>query len=327
MTPPGAYRKCRDLSGRFDELSSRLGQEAVLMIADERVLFLHPHVKAALTGNHRTLVQLKAGERVKSLSTLQSLTERALVLPRKLTLLAIGGGTIGDVATVFAHTFKRGVGRLIHVPTTLLAAVDSSVGGKGAVNVAGTKNVLGVFHAADEAWLCAELFTTLTEGQRREGRIEAWKMVVTLDARRWARWCKTAPDDQELIRTSRALKHSLVARDPYEGKGLRVVLNFGHTMGHAIESLSGFRVRHGEAVGLGMLYALDVGVELGITPRRVADEVERSLPLAPGARAQLARWLAPSHAAGLRALISADKKGGMILLRRPGQWLLRRVSA
>ncbi len=327
MTAPGAYRKCRDVSGRFEKVAARLGPDAVLAIADARVLSLHPHVKRALASKNVTLVQLKAGEQVKSLKTLDFLTQRALVLPRKLTLLAIGGGTIGDVATVFAHTFKRGVGRLIHVPTTLLAAVDSSVGGKGAVNVAGTKNVLGVFHAADEAWLCSELFTTLSQSQRREGRIEAWKMVVTLDARRWARWSQMAPDDEELVRSSRALKHSLVMRDPYETKGLRVVLNFGHTLGHAIESLSRFRVRHGEAVGLGMLYALDVGAELGITPRRVADEVERSLPLAPGARQQLARWLAPSNAAALRALFRADKKGGMILLRRPGQWLLHRVGA
>lgn len=316
---PGAYTKCRDVSGRF-ETRARTLEGPVLAIADEKVLRLHPHVLRALAGQNITLVCLKAGERVKSLTTLERLTKSALNLPRKLTLLAIGGGTIGDVATVFAHTFKRGVGRLIHVPTTLLAAVDSSVGGKGAVNVAGTKNVLGVFHAADEAWLCAELFTTLTQAQRREGRIEAWKMVVTLDAKRWSGWTKAAPSDDELVRTSRALKHSLVTKDPYETKGLRVVLNFGHTLGHAIESLSGYRVRHGEAVGLGILFALDVGVERGVTPRSVAQAVERSLPLARGARAQLAQWL--EKRAALREVMRADKKGGMILLRRPGSWVL-----
>jgi 3-dehydroquinate synthase len=308
---------------RFDTLVPRLGDGPVFAIADERVLALHPHLRRALAAaKNVTLVALKAGERVKSLRTLELLTKRALKLPRKLTLLAIGGGTIGDVATVFAHTFKRGVGKLIHVPTTLLAAVDSSVGGKGAVNVAGTKNVLGVFHFADEAWLCPEVFTTLTEAQRREGRIEAWKMVVTLDAKKWKQWSKAAPDDQELITTARALKHALVSKDPFETKGLRVVLNFGHTLGHAIESLSGYRVRHGEAVGLGMLYALDVGVKEGVTPAAVAQEVEQALPLAPGARQQLARWLVPSKRAALRALIRADKKEGMILLRRPGSWMI-----
>ncbi len=147
----------------------------MLVIADARVLRLHGSRGLALKQPNVTLVPLTAGEGAKSLATLERLTKRALALPRKLTVLAIGGGTIGDVATVFAHTFKRGVGRLVHVPTTLLAAVDSSVGGKGAVNVAGAKNVLGVFHAADEAWLCRELFTTLTErsgarGGSRRGR-------------------------------------------------------------------------------------------------------------------------------------------------------------
>ncbi len=316
---PGDYKKCRDVVGRFDALVPRL-EGTVLAVADEKVLRLHPHVERALAREHITLIALKAGERVKSLTTLERLTKSALTLPRKLTLLAIGGGTVGDVATVFAHTFKRGVGKLIHVPTTLLAAVDSSVGGKGAVNVAGTKNVLGVFHAADEAWLCSEVFTTLSESQRREGRIEAWKMVVTLDAKRWARWTKHAPSDDELVRASRELKHSLVTKDPYETKGLRVVLNFGHTLGHAIESLSRYRVRHGEAVGLGMLFALDVGVDRGVTPRLVAESVERSLPLGRGARAQLAQWL--TNRAGLKEIMRADKKGGMILLRRPGSWVM-----
>ncbi len=313
-------KKSRDTSGRFDTLLARETTAPIFAVADERVLKLHPHVRRALAKTNVTLVELKAGESAKSLKTIERLTKKALTLPRKLTLLAIGGGTIGDVATVFAHVFKRGVGKLIHVPTTLLAAVDSSVGGKGAVNVAGTKNVLGVFHFADEAWLCPELFTTLTDSQRREGRIEAWKMAVTLDAKRFQQWSRSAPDDLELIRTSRALKHSLVAKDPFETKGLRVVLNFGHTLGHAIESMSRYRVRHGEAVGLGMLYALDVGVKLGVTPQQVAKEVEQALPLPRGARAQLAKWL--KHEREIRELVRADKKEGMILLRRPGRWVM-----
>jgi 3-dehydroquinate synthase len=98
------------------------------------------------------------------------------------------------------------------------------------------------------------------------------------------------------------------------------VLNFGHTLGHAIESMSRYRVRHGEAVGLGMLYALDVGVRLGVTPEKVAKEVEASLPLARSARVKLAKWLTKLPA--LRELMRADKKEGMILLRRPGRWMM-----
>lgn len=316
---PGSYVKCADVSGRFDALVSRLDGPA-LAIADARVLKLHPHVGRALRARGVTVLSLRAGEAAKSLRVLERLTRDALALPRALTVLAIGGGTIGDVATVFAHTFKRGVRRFIQVPTTLLAAVDSSVGGKGAVNVAGAKNVVGVFHAADEAWLCAELFETLTEAQRREGRLEAWKMVVMLDARTFARWSRVAPADDELLHVSRALKHALVERDPYETKGLRVALNFGHTLGHVIEALSKYRVRHGEAVGLGMLYALDEGVRRGVTPREVAVAVERALPLAKNARAELTKWTGARFARETARLLAADKKAGWILLERPGRW-------
>lgn len=319
---PGAYKECRDYHGPFDALAARLGEGPALALVDARVLALHPHVRRALSRKNVTLVAKRAGERLKTLQALEELCQRALWAPRQLTMLAVGGGTIGDLATVFAHTFKRGVARLIHAPSTLLAAVDSSVGGKGALNVAGVKNALGVFHAADEAWLCPELFTTLSQAQRREGRLEAWKMAVVLDARRWRRWSEAPPDDDGLMVSSRALKHALVKRDPYDTKGLRLALNFGHTLGHAIESLSGHKVRHGDAVGLGMLYALDLGVALGVTPRSLAREVERSLPLARGARRQLERWLAPPHRAALRGLMAADKKKGMVLLTRPGRWRL-----
>ncbi|MFZ5443992.1 MAG: 3-dehydroquinate synthase [Myxococcota bacterium] len=315
MSAPGVWKPSVDVEGRFDQLVPRLGDGQVFAIADERVLRLHPHVRAALRQPNVTLASLKAGEGAKSLTTLERLTRRALTLPRALTVLAIGGGTIGDVATVFAHVFKRGVQRLVHVPTTLLAAVDSSVGGKGAVNV-GAKNVLGVFHAADEAWLCRELFTTLTEAQRREGRVEALKMVVTLDARRWRLWKKGLPVDHEVIRVARELKTALVEKDPYETAGLRQVLNFGHTMGHVIESLSGYRVRHGEAVGLGMLFVLDLGVSRGVTPPELAREVEQVLPVR---RAELSRWLAPRYGRRTRALLAADKKRGWILLEAPGR--------
>jgi 3-dehydroquinate synthase len=282
-----------------------------LIIADERVVALHPRLKAI----HGHWFTLKAGERAKSLRTIERLTAEVAHLPRRVTVVAIGGGTIGDLATVFAQLFKRGVARLLHVPTTLLAAVDSSVGGKGAVNVGGTKNVLGVFRGADETWLIPEVFGTLSETQRREGRIEALKMVVTLDARRWALWKERLPGDLEVIRVGRALKEGVVAKDPYETKGLRAVLNFGHTFGHVIESLSHYRVRHGEAVGLGMLYALDEGVRRGVTPRALAAEVEAALPVR---RAQLEPWLTAEHQQRARQLLRADKKGAWVFLVRPG---------
>lgn len=311
---PGAWKPSRDAWGPFHAHLAALAPGSTLVLADARVLQLHPAVKRALHGLHVTA--LRAGEAAKSLRTLERLTRAHLTLPRDATVVALGGGTIGDLATVFAHLFKRGVSRLVHVPTTLLAAVDSSVGGKGALNVAGAKNVLGAFHAAADAWLCPELWTTLSEPQRREGRVEAWKMLVTLDARRWQQWKRSPPDDLELVRASRALKTALVDRDPYERSGLRAVLNFGHTFGHVIESLSRYRVRHGEAVGLGILYVLDLGVRLGITPPQLAAEVEAVLPVR---RARLEPWLSPRWRRAVTSRLQADKKRGWILLEAPGK--------
>jgi 3-dehydroquinate synthase len=320
MSLPGREPKTKDVWGAFSE---RTLPASTVFLADERVLRLHPAAAKRLSGAQ--LFSLRAGEPTKSLRQVERLAHATLQASRGSTVLALGGGTIGDLATVFAHLLKRGV-TLIQVPTTLLAAVDSSVGGKGAVNVGAVKNALGVFHWAQEGWVCPEFFETLTEAQRREGRLEAWKKALVLDARVWERWCAQAPDDLTLVRTARALKTKLVARDPFEQHGLRQVLNFGHTFGHVIESVTRYRVRHGEAVGLGMLAALDVGVALRVTPPSVAAEVEAHLPNAPGAREKLQSILRGAGRDAVTQALRADKKGAsasgvsMVLLERPGVW-------
>jgi 3-dehydroquinate synthase len=274
---------------------------------------------------------LRAGEGAKALRTLERLGAAAVAVPRAATVLAVGGGTVGDVATVFAHLHKRGA-RLVQVPTTWLAAVDSSLGGKGAVNVGGVKNALGVFHAPVEGWICAELFTTLKPAQRREGEAEAFKMALTLDERVWRTWRLARPDGGSLIRTSRALKAAVVRRDPYEQSGLRACLNFGHTLGHVVESVTRYRVRHGEAVALGMVCALDLSRAEGLLPDAVAADVEAHLPLAETARRRLAAALAGVGAEQVAALLKGDKKGAtrthtrFILLSRPGAWEARDVA-
>lgn len=326
MNAPGSWRPVVDRWGPFTKFTLPAHS---LVVADARVLRLHPHARRALAKHQ--VIALTAGEGAKSLRTLGRLAAQTLGVSREATLVAIGGGTIGDVATVFAHLLKRGI-RLIHVPTTLLAAVDSSVGGKGAVNVGVVKNALGVFHCADESWVCPEFFSTLTEAQRREGRLEAWKMALG-DASQWVRWVKSSPDDLTLIRESRGLKAAICQSDPYERTGQRTVLNFGHTFGHVIEALSHHRVRHGEAVGLGMLCALDVGVGLGVTPSQVATTVEAALPNAPRARQRLARVLSRASVTRVTQLLTADKKGSdrgavrMVLLAKPGQWRVEAVAA
>lgn len=323
---PGSYVPCVDREGRFEALFASLAGQRVFAVADEKVLRLHPHVARALKGV--PLVALRAGERAKALATLERLGAAAVAVPRSATVLAVGGGTIGDVATVFAHLHKRGA-RLVHVPTTWLAAVDSSVGGKGAVNLAGVKNALGVFHAAAEGWLCPELFTTLSPAQRREGEAEAFKMALTLDETAWRTWRLARPDGPALIRTSRALKAAICAKDPYEQSGLRACLNFGHTLGHVVESVTRYRVRHGEAVALGMVCALDLSRAEGLLAPALAADVEAHLPMGLAARRRLAAALKGVSPAQAGALLRGDKKGAtathtrFILLARPGRWEAR----
>ncbi|MBS1153311.1 MAG: 3-dehydroquinate synthase [Myxococcaceae bacterium] len=318
MSAPGSHCPPNDRWGRFASLAPK----GAAWIIDAKVARLHPAVLRSI----RAPLQVElvtAGEDLKSTRALERLAPKLLGLPRGGTLVAVGGGTVGDFATVVAHLVKRGV-TLVQVPTTLLAAVDSSVGGKGALNVGKVKNALGVFHYAARTLLCPELFETLTPAQHREGIAEALKMAVCLDAAVWKRWSRRAPGTLELVKTARALKARVCAADPYEQTGRRSVLNFGHTFGHVIESLSGFRVHHGEAVALGMLCALDVGRAMERTPWPLAEQVEAVLTARTGAsRGRLKAVLERHPAEEVGRLLGADKKsaGGalrMVLLERPG---------
>jgi 3-dehydroquinate synthase len=335
--PPGAYRPATDHWGSFAKLSARLPEGSVAVV-DKTVARFHPGLIPALkTRSPRAIVQVVGGERAKNFETLEKVLVGGLALPRSGTLLAVGGGTIGDVSTVAAHLLKRGV-RLVQVPTTLLAAVDSSLGGKGAVDlsVGGNvvKNPAGVFHYAEEAWICPELFSTLSEAQRREGAIEAWKMVASLDGALFRRYVRKAPTLERLVKDARRLKESVCAQDPYEQTGLRRVLNFGHTFGHVLEGLSRFKLSHGDAVGLGMLCALDVGRLLGVTPEKVALQVEQALERGPGVlgRERTAALLRRADLRDVTALLAADKKAGkagelrMVLLTGIGAFDVRDVS-
>ncbi|RJS19670.1 3-dehydroquinate synthase [Corallococcus sp. H22C18031201] len=338
LLPSGAYRPPADRWGTFTRLAARL-PEGCVAVVDRTVARLHPALIPALKARApRAIIQLVGGERAKSLASLEKVLANGVNLPRSGTLVAVGGGTVGDVATVAAHLLKRGV-RLVQVPTTLLAAVDSSLGGKGAVDltVRGrvVKNPAGVFHYAEEGWLCQDLFATLSPQQIREGSIEAWKMVATLDAGLFKRYVRAPPTLEKLVRDARRLKESVCARDPYELTGLRRVLNFGHTFGHVLESLSSFQLSHGDAVGLGMLMALDVGRHLGATPGLVAAEVEAALQQGPGVldRAHAARLLRRASQRDVVALLNADKKAGargelrMVLLTALGATDVRDVAS
>jgi len=321
---PGNYKPNTDFWGSPRELLARLPAPWAAVV-DKRVLHLHPHLRPLLAASALPVVEVQAGEAAKSLACFGRVAAKLQSLPRGATLLAIGGGTIGDLSTVLAHMLKRGM-RLWHWPTTLLAATDSSVGGKGALNLKGIKNALGAFHYPEAGLLCLELFETLTAAQRQEGLCEAWKMATCLSERHFEAWAKALPEEEELIRQSREMKARVCEEDAYESSERRAVLNFGHSFGHVLESLSRYRIRHGQAVGMGLWCALDVGRCLGITPPALAREVEETWVRAglPGRKA-LAKALAGASEGEVEVLLLADKKNKtaqslrMVLLKALGE--------
>jgi 3-dehydroquinate synthase len=198
---------------------------------------------------------------------------------RKALIVAVGGGVVGDVAGFAAASYLRGVA-LVHVPTTLVAQVDSSIGGKTGVNLPEGKNLVGAFYPPRLVVIDTALLRTLPERQFRSGIAEVIKYGVIADAELFAYLeqnmekllCKDRDALDYLIPRCVEIKADVVSRDERES-GLREILNFGHTFGHALESVTTYRrYLHGEAVAWGMIAAALLGRELGITG---ADEVSR----------------------------------------------------
>jgi 3-dehydroquinate synthase len=220
-------------------------------------------------------------------------------LDRDGTVLALGGGVTGDVAGFAAATFMRGV-RLVQVPTTLLAMVDSSVGGKTGVNLPQGKNLVGAFKQPALVVIDPHVLATLPVEETRSGMAELIKHAIIGDAHLFADLEAAAAESRSAnhptsnfqpptsnFQSSFSILHSHIVRalrvkiaiveeDPLE-QGRRAVLNLGHTVGHALERLSGFRLRHGEAVGIGIAAAVQLATELGRAAPALVDRIERAL--------------------------------------------------
>jgi 3-dehydroquinate synthase len=229
---------------------------------------------------------------------------------RAVVIIAVGGGVIGDLVGFAAATYLRGV-RLVHVPTTLLAQVDSAVGGKVGVNHTVGKNLIGAFHQPKLVVADTDVLATLPRREFRAGLYEVIKYGVIANETLLDRVAGSLPAlfDRDatalasVVAESCRIKADVVAKDEREA-GLRRVLNFGHTVGHALEAVTKYkRYRHGEAVAYGMLAALALGARRGVTPadaeRRVADLVANLGPLPP---------VADLSAKEIVAAIAHDKK-------------------
>jgi shikimate kinase/3-dehydroquinate synthase len=222
------------------------------------------------------------GERHKTLDTVASLYDQFLAagLDRSGTVLALGGGVTGDVAGFAAATFMRGI-RFIQVPTTLLAMVDASVGGKTGVDLPQGKNLVGAFKQPALVVVDPAVLATLPVEEIRSGLAEVIKHGVIGDPDLFAELetgaCQSPiPVPGSQIARALRVKIAVVEEDPFE-QGRRAVLNLGHTVGHALEKLSGFALRHGEAVGIGIVAAARIAAELDRADSSLADRIEAVL--------------------------------------------------
>jgi 3-dehydroquinate synthase len=240
---------------------------------------------------------LPSGEAQKSLAVASSLYDRLVDFraDRKTLIVALGGGVIGDLAGFVAATFNRGL-PLLMVPTSLLAMVDSSVGGKVGINHPRGKNLIGSFHQPAGVWIDTSFLDTLPDREYRSGLAEVVKYGVILSAEFFA-WLEAHSDailkrDQEAVRhfvtRSCELKAGIVEQDEREETGLRAVLNYGHTFAHAFETVGGYGAwLHGEAVAAGMVCAARLAELRGLIPHLITERQAAllqafGLPSGPG---------------------------------------------
>jgi len=329
----GGFRPYEVAVGRglLDELGERLAplaQGRTVVITDETVANLHGRAALAslkAAGIHGRLLTVPPGEGSKSFAELERVIDRMLAfqLDRRDVVVALGGGVVGDLAGLAAALFMRGID-FVQVPTTLLAQVDSSVGGKTAIDTPRGKNLVGAFHQPRLVLADIEVLATLPERQLRSGWAEVLKHGLICDAE-FFDWLAEAGavgaggDAAALERSvvrSVEIKSAIVGEDEKEA-GRRALLNLGHTFGHAIEAELGFdeaALTHGEAVALGCAMAFRFSAAEGLCEAAEAERVEAVITAA-GLPTRLAQ-AGSFRSAALLKRMAGDKKaeGGRLTL-------------
>jgi 3-dehydroquinate synthetase/shikimate kinase len=269
----------------------------VAIVADQQVLELHrPPIEGPVHA-------IPPGEEAKALSVVERLWKE-LELDRSGTIVAFGGGSTTDLAGYVAATYLRGI-PWIALPTTLVGQVDAAIGGKTGINLPTGKNLVGAFHFPQLVVIDPPVLETLPEAERRAGMAEVVKTGLLAGKEVWAL------PETDMIRVCAAFKAGVVLADPHEREGRRTVLNLGHTFAHALEAGSGYRVRHGDAVALGLLAAL----RLSGQPTDVVEDLLQPRPV-------------PADADAAWAALKRDKKGEgvYVLLEAPGKPVVTTVQ-
>jgi 3-dehydroquinate synthase len=280
------------ISTGFEELgkslaSARLTGKAIV-ITDENVdaYYSEACIKSLSEHGFETFkYSISPGESSKNLDTVTEIYRHlnSLKPDRKSTLVALGGGVVGDIAGFAAATFLRGI-NLVQIPTSLLAQADSSVGGKVGVDFEGSKNIIGAFYQPKLVYININTLKTLPKRELQSGLAEVVKHGLIMDSDFYdyidynIRKIFNYDADvlQYIARMNCTIKGNVIELDERED-GLRAILNFGHTIGHAIESVSGFELLHGECVGLGMIGAYKLAFYLGMIDEKAVDSVTRTL--------------------------------------------------
>lgn len=257
--------------GRHKNLEHKPNANRWLVITDENLANLYPGVIESLATSSDDVIILKPGEQSKTLHTVEGVLEK--LAHRRLNrwdgLMAFGGGVVGDLTGFCASIYMRGIS-WVQIPTTLLAQVDSSVGGKTGVNLKSGKNLAGTFYPPQAVSIDPLFLNTLPDSEFWGGCSEVVKYALiqgepfqTWLVNHWETVMKKEPEAMtQLIKKCISCKADIVAKDERE-TGLRKVLNVGHTAGHAIEKLMQYQITHGEALRQGMLFELELAFRLG----------------------------------------------------------------
>jgi 3-dehydroquinate synthase len=272
------------LSGLAEFLSAQSDwSKSAAVIVDEKVLPLHGAMLQSIlekAGWKVLVIPVPAGETTKSLNSLGPILSKMAQakLDRRSQVIALGGGVVGDLAGFVASIYLRGI-PFVQIPTTLLAMVDSSVGGKTGVNLPEGKNLVGAFYQPELVIVDLDFLKTLPEREYAAGMAEVIKYGVIADRALFDSLLPVKESNRaSMIRRCIEIKAEIVAQDERETIGLRALLNFGHTLGHAVENVAGYGVLlHGEAVAIGMRAAAHLSQELSGMPKEDVLKIEETI--------------------------------------------------
>jgi len=271
----GSDYQVRLKAGSLDEVGKEIRRRnlsgPVVVVTDENVGDLYSgRVLASLeeAGYRTSLIVFPPGESSKTMDTVQDVWKKFLVsdVERGSTVVSLGGGVVGDLTGFVAATYYRGV-NWVNIPTSLLAMVDAGIGGKTGVDLPQGKNLVGAFHPPRLVWIDPDLLQTLPDTELHNGMAEVIKHGMISDPKLFTMIAKgkgsLLKNRDEILRRAVAVKVIIIRTDPYD-RDLRQTLNFGHTLGHAVELASGFRLRHGESIAIGMTAETYLAEQLGM---------------------------------------------------------------